>query len=288
MSADYIVVLQQLSDALETVTPQQQRAARYLLEHPEDIGLQSMRAIASQAQVKPATISRLCRKLGFENYESFKTPFVQRLRNSEPGYVSQLESVQRRGSKDAFELYVEGREQDIANIKNTVSDENFPVLFEAAETIRASRRVYVLGFRGPYSAAFLFHYAYQLFRENSQLVNTNAGIFADQFRGMNSKDCMLVVSFDPYTKMTIDAIEYAADAGVKIIAVTDKRVSPVARSATHTIITHNTSTSFYQSLTGALAVNHALITFLVANTGSDAVQILKEAEEQLSRFSVYW
>ncbi len=88
--------------------------------------------------------------------------------------------------------------------------------------------------------------------------------------------------------MTIDAIEYAADVGVRIIAVTDKLVSPVAKRATQTIITHNKSTSFYQSLTGALAVNHALITFLAANTGGNAVQILKEAEQQLAKFEVYW
>lgn len=288
MSRDYVSLLQHISDSLPHLTTQQQQAARYLLEHPHDVGLRSMRSIAAQAEVKPATISRLCRKLGFKDYESFKLPFIQRLRKSQPGYVSQLEDVQRRGSTDLFELYAEGRAQDIANIENSVSDEQYAILFDAAETIRASRRVYVLGFRGPYSAAFLFHYTYQLFRENSQLVNTNAGIFADQFRGMNSDDCLLVISFDPYTKMTIDAINYAADAGVKIIAITDKLASPVTRSASHIIVTQNKSTSFYQSLTGALAVNHALITFLVANTGSNAIQILKEAEEQMSNFSVYW
>ncbi len=52
MSRDYVSLLQHISDSLPTMTTQQQQAARYLLEHPHDVGLRSMRAIAAQAQVK--------------------------------------------------------------------------------------------------------------------------------------------------------------------------------------------------------------------------------------------
>lgn len=215
MASQYVSVLQHLNDSLDTLSPQQQRAAHYVLNHPQEVGLQSMRAVATAARVTPATISRMCRTLGFKNYQSFKAPFVQSLRNTGPGYVSQFKNVQKRGAEHASDLYAELRTQDIANVEHSISDANFPVLFDAAETIRTSRRVYVLGLRGCYSAAFYFHYAYQLFRDNSRLVESHAGMFADQFRGMSSDDCMLVISFDPYTKMTIDAIEYAASAKVK-------------------------------------------------------------------------
>ena len=88
--------------------------------------------------------------------------------------------------------------------------------------------------------------------------------------------------------MTIDAVGYAAEAGAKIIAVTDSDLSPIAQSAKHTIITYHRSPSFYQSFTGALAVSQALITLLVSKTGGDALKIVKEAENQLSRISAYW
>lgn len=288
MPTKYVDLIQQLSDVLPDLSPQQQRAASYLLEHPDDVGLLSMRAIAIEAGVKPATISRLCRTLGFDNYDKFSAPFKQNLRKSEIDYHTRFVDVQRRGAADKQSLYEEVRVNDIANIQSTLADDKFPVFQKAVKTISKSRRVYVLGLRGSYSAAFLFHYAYQLFRDNSQLIDAKAGMFADQLRGINSDDCMYVVSFEPYTRMTIDAVDYAIDAGVKIIAITDKYNSPVAQSAAHTIITCNDSPSFYQSLTGALAVNHALITLLVSEAGEDAVKILKEAEKQLSSISAYW
>ena len=127
-----------------------------------------------------------------------------------------------------------------------------------------------------------------MFQDNSYLLDTSAGIFADQLRGIGPKDSLLVVSFPPYTQLTIDAVDYAAEAGAKIIAITDSIVSPAASAAVHTIVTENQSPSFYHSFTAALSVVQALITMLVMKSGGDAVQIIEEAEKQLSRISAYW
>lgn len=288
MEHSYPEIIRRLSDSFAKLPPQLQTAARYILEHPEDVGLISMRSVAKEAGVKPATISRLSKALGFSEYEQLREPFRQRLRSREPGYASRLRDVQRRGAGDAHALLDELRAQDIDNLQRTLADENYPVLLAATETLLASRRVYVLGLRGAYSTAFLFHYAYQLFRDNSKLLAASAGIFADQLRGISAEDSMLVISFPPYTQLTIDAVSYAAEEGVKIIAITDSEISPAALAASHTIITHHKSPSFYQSFTAAMAVSQALITLLVSKTGGDAVKIVEEAEKQLSRISAYW
>lgn len=99
---------------------------------------------------------------------------------------------------------------------------------------------------------------------------------------------LLVISFPPYTQLTIDVVEYAAESGVQIIAITDSVLSPAAHAAKHTIVTCNESCSFYHSFIGALAACQTLITLLVAKTGQDSVKIVKEAEKQLSRISAYW
>lgn len=288
MQISYPDLERRLVDSFAGLTPQLQMAARYLLDHPEDVGLNSMRAIARQAGIKPATFSRLSRALGFSEYDKLREPFRQRLRNQEPGYALRLRDVQRRGTDDAKNLFDDLRAQDIENIEHTLADDKYPILLEAVETLQSSRRVYVLGLRGAYSVAFLFHYAFQMFHDNSQLLDASAGIFADQLRGIGDEDSMLAVSFQPYTQLTIDAVDYAAEAGAKIVAITDSGLSPAARAATHTIITHHKSPSFYQSFTGALSVSQALITLLVSQSGGDALKIIREAEKQLSRISAYW
>lgn len=288
MSDRYPDTVKLLTESFAGLTPELQKAARFILENPEEVGLNSMRSVARGAGVKPATVSRLSKTLGFEEYEALREPFRQRLRKAEPEFASRLRDVQRRGSDDTGELYAELREQEMANIERTLSDENRSSLVAATETLHRSRRVYVLGLRGAYAPAFLFHYAYQLFQENSCLVDTHAGIFADQLRGIGEQDSLLVISFPPYTQLTVDAVGYAAEAGARIIAITDSVVSPAAHAAGHTIVTQNRSASFYHSFTGALAVTQALITLLVAKKGGDAIKIATEAEHQLSKISAYW
>ena len=288
MERAYSDTVRKLVDSFSGLTPELQKAARYILENPEDVGLNSMRTLAGDAGVKPATISRLSKSLGFANYEQMRGPFRERLRTPEPGFSSRLQDVQKRGADDTRALFDELRKQELLNVQNSLADEQYPALVDAVETLWSSRRVYVLGLRGAYAPAFLFHYAFQLFRDRCLLLDTTAGIFADQLRGIGEQDSMLVISFPPYTQLTIDAVDYAVDSGVKVVAITDSVVSPAAHAAAHTIIAQNNSASFYHSFTAVLAVCHALITLLVARSGGDSVKIVTEAEKQLSRISAYW
>lgn len=288
MTASYTDTIRQIVEVFPELTPEQQKAARFFLENPEDVGLNSMRSVAREAGVRPATVSRLSKALGYENYKALREPFRQRLRTSEPRFASGVADLQARGKGGTDKLYASLRRQEINNIERSLSRANYPALLDAVATMNDSRRVYVLGLRGAYAPAFLFHYTYQLFQDNSFLVDAHAGIFADQMRGIGEDDCLLAISFPPYTQLTIDATHYAADAGARIIAVTDTIASPVAGAAGQTIIASNRSASFYHSFTGALAVIEALITLLVARKGGDAVAIAQEAERQLSRVSAFW
>jgi DNA-binding MurR/RpiR family transcriptional regulator len=288
MEIRYPDTIRLLVNSYPKLSPQLQKAARFMVEHPEEVGLNSMRRVARDAAVKPATITRLTKTLGFQEYDELREPFRQRLRTRSPKFASKLQNVQKLGESDEGSLFANLRAQEVSNIEHSLSDENYPIMDAAAQTMHDSRKVYVLGLRGAHAPAFLFHYAYQLFRDNSQLLDTRAGIFADQLRGIGPQDSLLVVSFPPYTQLTIDAVEYAAEASAKIVAVTDSIVSPAASAAAHTIVTKNQSPSFYHSFTGALAVMQALITMLVTKAGGDAVKIVEEAEKQLSRVSAYW
>jgi DNA-binding MurR/RpiR family transcriptional regulator len=272
MSRQYPNTIRLIVESFSQLTPELQKAAKFILENPEEVALNSMRAVARKAGVKPATVSRLSKKLGFEEYGRFREPFRQRLRKIEPAFASRVADVQRRGATDNPGLFAELREQEIRNIELTLSD----------------KRVYAIGLRGAYAPAFLFYYAYQLFQENCRIVDTRAGIFADQLRGIGEQDSLLVISFPPYTQLTIDAVSYAADAKANIIAITDSVVSPVANAAGHTIIAQNRSNTFYHSFTGALAAVESLLTLLVAKKGGDAVAVAQEAERQLSKVSAYW
>ena len=288
MKGSYPDTIRLLVDSYPTLTPELKKAARFMVEHPEEVGLSSMRSLASGAGVKPATITRLTKNLGFNGYEDLREPFKQRLRTRSPDFVAKVQDIQQRSAQGNEALLKDLRSQEIANIERSLSDGQIARLDSAAQIVHDSEHLYVLGLRGSHAAAFLFHYTYQLFQDNSRLLDTGAGIFADQIRDIGANDCLLVVSFPPYTQLTIDAVDYAADAGARIVAITDSVISPAANAAAATIVTANTSPSFYHSFTGAVAVVQALITILVAKAGGNAIKTVEDTEKQLSSVSAYW
>jgi DNA-binding MurR/RpiR family transcriptional regulator len=60
-------------------------------------------------------------------------------------------------------------------------------------------RVIILSRRSCYSAAFLFYYLYNLFRDNAELTHDSGGIGIDCVRWLKPGDVLVVMSLVPYT-----------------------------------------------------------------------------------------
>ncbi len=73
-------VLTRLAEEYGDLTPEAQKAAKYVLENPRDIGVSTVRELAVAANVKPNTVVRMARQVGFEGYEDFREPFRDAIR----------------------------------------------------------------------------------------------------------------------------------------------------------------------------------------------------------------
>ena len=62
-----------------TLSPELQRAAEFCLQNVNILVVQSMRAFAAQAGVKPATLLRLAQRLGFSGWGELKDAFIDDL-----------------------------------------------------------------------------------------------------------------------------------------------------------------------------------------------------------------
>jgi DNA-binding MurR/RpiR family transcriptional regulator len=283
------------------MSPQLQRAARYMLDHPDDVALKSMRALAQSADVPPSTIVRLMKTIDVGGYQEFRLGFQNRLRDMPASYAGRARQLQHRGvagemamnhgdgvtgSKNA--LIDEILDQEHRNLARSYGPEMRAALIAACTCIEGARRVFVLGRRGAFPAAFQFAYAYRLFGDNLTLVDGAAGTFGDQLRGMGRRDVMLAVCLSPYTNDTLQMVDYALAQKSAVISVTDSDVSPLARHASVNLVVSDASPSFFQSFTAAVSIMQALVTLLVARGGEAALQQIAVAEKQLSVFDTYW
>ncbi|MCA1940189.1 MAG: MurR/RpiR family transcriptional regulator [Caenispirillum bisanense] len=286
---DVARVQERIQAMYEELSPQLKQAGRYLLAHPEEVALTSMRRLAQHAGVKPSTMVRLARALGFDGFETMREPYRAWLRGGEGAYVARARTLQARGEAGTVDLVREMLEVDAAALAQMAHDDDrVATLLGCRETLVNARCVYVLGLRSMFSLAHYFHYAYEMAYPNSTLVHGTAGTVFDGLRGIGPQDALICFSFRPYARDTVLAAEVAADAGATLIAVTDSVVSPIALRAKHVLAVETASPSFFSSIVPAMSVVQVLVAAVVAHGGEEALDAISAAEEQLARFNAYW
>ena len=285
-----IDIAQHISRRFETLTPQQRRAARFLLDHPTEVALKSMRELAQAAGVPPVTFVRLARALDFADYNALRAVFQGEVRQhrTRAGFSQKARDLQLRAGGDQTQALVkELFEAELDNIELTFGQNHPDRLVAAAELMERAERLFVLGRRSCHPTAAFFHYVHRLFRANAVLV-PDGGQLADCLRDAGPDDVLLVVSVAPYTADTVEAARWARERGARLIAITDDRLSPIGQLADVALLVGTATPSFFHSIVPMVALAQALLALLVARGGDTALVAIEASEQQLARFQVYW
>lgn len=289
-ATDHATLAQSIADEFPKLSPQLQRAARHVLDCPEDVALLSMRRLAGKAGVQPSTMVRLARNFHFESFRDFREPFQQRLRGRPGGYLDRARGLQARGrdEHEAAGLLRDLVATDMVNLQGTFDANGPERLAACAKRLARARRVFILGLRSCYPVAFAFHYSYRMFRDNGVLLDGQGGAFSDDLRAFSADDVIIAISFEPYSRETVQAVAYAKARGGDVVALTDSVVSPLAEQADDVLLLTLESPSFFPSVTSAVSLAQSLLAVMVAEGGQAALDAIDESERQLEMFSAYW
>jgi DNA-binding MurR/RpiR family transcriptional regulator len=273
-------------DSIETLierefdglSPELQRAARWVRSNGPVLAVRSMRTAAGQAGVSPATMTRLARRLGVSRVAGGATlpalPFVRRARALQ----------QRAGSDQLAQL---GALQ-AANVGAVQQRNSVAAIERVAERLLRAERVHFLGLRVCHGVAFQLHYAYGLLCGNGALITDLGGTLADQVAQIGRGHALLAISQSPYTRATVESVRQARTQGATVIALTDNALSPIARDADHTLLFDTASNSFFHSTTGALALVECVLAAVSARGGAGVLRRLRERQQQLRASRAYW
>lgn len=277
-----------ISERYQSLPPKLRVAARHVLDAPKDIAIQSMRSVAADAKLQPAAMLRFARELGFDSYESFRALYVSWLSSSEMTFVARAKTLRKRRVNDGQEkLLSEMYDMDVVSLDRTLGLANSAAFEAAKKLLVAARRFYVLGLRSLFPAAYYLDYACRLFSDKSVLVTGIGGAIADELRRATPKDVLVVFSFEPYARLTVEAVRYAAERNVKIVAVTDSIVSPIAEAASVVLLAPNAGPALVPSILPAMAVAQALANLMVTAGGAATLSEIARSDAQLQRLHAY-
>lgn len=279
---------EQIIAQYDAMSAQLQQAARYVLEHPEEVALVSMREVARLAGVQPATMTRLAKFLGLPGYDELRAQHAAALRQGGDGFAAKVRKRvnegSERGASDTASHMLQGLSAQLAKL---CEPDSLRRLEATAARLRSARKAYVLGLRSSHAVAWHFHYVMTLLGERSVHLDGPGGTGGDALIRATAEDVMLVISIKPYATGTLELAQLAKEQGVGIVSITDSEVSPLVALSEQAIFCPTESDSFFHTLTPALAVSEVLCSLLAEFDRPKTLEALQQTDEHLSHINTY-
>lgn len=282
-------VLGRLTDGLPALTPELRKAAAYVLENPNDVGVSSIREIADAAKVKPNTLVRMAREVGYEGYEEFRRPFrdeIRQGRDSFPDRARWLQSLSKGGRLDG--LYAEMAAASLANIEKLFSGSGAEAIKAAADEIVEARATYVLGVGIANAIARNFAYLADMAVDTVSSIPRDGSLPVDGLVRAGPGDLLLAMTFKPYRREVVEAVQMALAQGVTVIAISDSPAAPILAHAKHRFVVPTVTPQFFTSTVALSAFLETLMAFVVADADAEVIANIERYHQRRHELGIYW
>ncbi len=236
--------------------------------------------------VSESTVVRFATELGYDGYPKLQKAMQEMIRNKLTS-VQRIEVTSSRiGNNNVLDSVLN---QDIEKIRRTIEETSHEDFDRAVDEICKAKRIYIFGVRSTAAiASFLAYYFELIFDNNVIVINTTSATttYENIFR-MTSDDVIIGISFPRYSKMAIEAMDFARRRGAHSIAITDSMASPLISSADSVLIARSDMASIVDSLVAPLSLINALIVATVLKKKDEVTETFRELEQVWNREDVY-
>jgi len=282
------VTLGDLADALGDLTPELRKAAAYVLENPNDVGVSSIREIAEAAQVKPNTFVRMARQIGFDGYEDFREPFREAIRKGQSSFPDRarwLQSLKEGGRLGA--LYADMVSSSLRNIEETFAGIDEPSLCAAGEDIWNCRQVFVAGVGVNSANVRNFTYLASTGMDRFHAIPRQGHTAVDDLALADERDVLIAITCKPYRAEIVEAVEVAREQGVKIVGISDSPASPIIIGSAHGFVVKADTPQFFPSSVATIAVLETILSFVIAVASPEVVTRVEKFHARRHALGIY-
>lgn len=249
----------------EELSPRLQQVAKYVLENPNDMALQTLAVIAERCEVQPSTIVRFAKTFGYEGASDMQELFKDEMLTQapSPSYAERIRQFSRRagaaGALAPQDVMHEFADSNILALEHLKSSVRKADLERAVDLIAGANAVYIIGLRRSFPVASYLAYALRHVDKRAYLLDGVAGMLAEQSTMLTSKDLLIAISFQPYAAETVEIVGSTREQKARIIAITDSRLSPIAAASDLVFEIKDAEVRQFRSLTASLCLAQSLV-----------------------------
>jgi DNA-binding MurR/RpiR family transcriptional regulator len=279
-------LLETLRKTLPSLTPKLAQIARVVLDQPNRVATESMRALAKQSGVTAPTMIRFARELGFDGYDSFKNVFLASV--NEQDFAERANWLRQASENDGISSIIQNSaEASYRNNRKFYQSLDMTEICQAADLILNANNVYVVSAGGLHSIASYLHYVGKMAVPQMRLAGTGGGGLVESLIPLKKDDVVITLAFNPYARYGIEATRFALSRGAKLVFFTDSPAAPLASEATILLLQKTDSPQFFPSMVSVMSAVETLISVIVARSGENAVQNIATYSEIRRKSNFY-
>lgn len=262
----------------DSLSKRLQQIARYVLDEPNEVALETLAVIAGRSGVQPSAIVRFAKSFGYPGASQMQRLFRDGLLSGHAalGYGERVRNFNRavdgKAAGDGAEIlaeFVEGNTIALQNLTQTVGEREMD---DAVRLIQQAETVYVAGFRRAFPVSSYLAYSLQQVGKRTLFIDGVAGLSRQQAQTIQPNDLLIAVSYAPYAEETVQAVETAVLRGAKVLSISDSLVSPIAKTADVVLQVRESEVRTFRSLAASICLAQALIIGFAFQTSKAAAK----------------
>lgn len=244
----------------DELPPQQKLIADYLLEHLRELPFLSVPELSERCGASEATVVRFAQRLGYDGFSGLKAALSETLRHKvvrSAGLPAAAEALARTPKHDTL---VAVAHNEIANIQKSIEDLDREAFQHAAVGLFKADHIYAYGLGISAYLADLFIYLVTQLGMRGTTLSTRHSSPLEQLGPLRPADLLVLFSFPPYSRQTVDVAAHLAERGIPTIAICDRLTAPVAKTARFVLPVRTDNMMFTNSFAAASVLLNALTT----------------------------
>jgi DNA-binding MurR/RpiR family transcriptional regulator len=270
---------QAITRQYDALSPRLKQVASYLIDNPNDVALETLSVIAGRCNVQPSTIVRFAKVFGYPGASDMQRLFRDEILNAapSPSYSERIRQFRNRSDEtdwlsphNVLHDFAESNIIALEHLREVVRQED---LEDSVELMHRAETVYLAGVRRAFPVAAYLAYSLSHVEKRAFLLDGVAGMTSEQSWMLGPKDVVIAVSFRPYANDTALVAERAKANGASLIAISDSRLSPIARDAAVCFEIKDAEVRQFRSLTASMCIAQTLVISYAYRYGDDQKKV---------------
>jgi len=203
----------------------EKKAAKYILENPENVLNMTISELASESAVSESTVFKLCRTLDFNGFREFKITLARQYQGADPISIAN-EPIKKTDSAEsiAYKTF----QFSIDALNNSLKTLDYAELERACTALKKAQRVLVISIGISRTTSVFAADKFSFFGIDA-VAAMDAHVQAMRASLLTAKDVLFAFSRSGDTRDIIETVKIAREKGATIIGVTNNPRSYFAK-----------------------------------------------------------